>query len=95
MLTLDMSSPYPSELRKVTEKEKPYMEKLTSDDINSQWEAVIDIRNAIIGSRRQKANFIVMGKVITIIKLISSLESKYPDNPKTKFSSKSANVGKI
>ena len=89
-----MSSPYPSELRKVTEKEKPYMEKLTSDDINSQWEAVIDIRNAIIGSRRQKANFIVMGKVITIIKLISSLESEYPNYPRTKFKPKLAKFAK-
>ena len=45
---------------------KPYMEKLISDDIKLQWEAVIDIRNAIIGSRRQKANFIVMGKVYSL-----------------------------
>ena len=27
-----MSSPYSSELRKVTEREKPFMEKLNSDD---------------------------------------------------------------
>jgi len=75
-----MSSPYPSELRKVTEKEKPYMEKLTSDDINLQWEAVIDIRNAIIGSRRQKANFIVMGIIVNLNTIINNPES--PDGLK-------------
>ena len=58
-----MSSPYPSELRKVAEREKPFMEKLNSEDLKLQWEAIIDIRNAIVGNRRQKANFIVMGRL--------------------------------
>ena len=75
-----MSSPYSSELRKVAEKEKPFMEKLNSGDQvwwlfaiyesffllnyainvkitqlkNQQWEAICEIRNAIVGNRRQK-----------------------------------------
>ena len=52
-----MSSPYSSELRKVAEREKPFMEKLNSDDQNQQWEAICEIRNAIVGNRRQKVRF--------------------------------------
>ena len=52
-----MSSPYSSELRKVAEREKPFMEKLNSDDQNQQWEAICEIRNAIVGNRRQKVSF--------------------------------------
>ena len=75
-----MSSPYPSELRKVAEKEKPFMEKLNSDNLELQWEAIIDIRNAIVGNRRQKANFIVMGIIHKLNSIIS--QSNSPDKLK-------------
>ena len=64
-----MSSPYSSELRKVAEREKPFMEKLNSDDQNQQWEAICEIRNAIVGNRRQKVSFF---KDISIFRTVSN-----------------------
>lgn len=66
-----MSSPYSSELRKVAEREKPFMEKLNSDDQNQQWEAICEIRNAIVGNRRQKVSFFILADFLekTVIKI--------------------------
>ena len=47
---------------------------------NLQWEAICEIRNAIVGNRRQKANFIVMGIIHHLTTIIRAPAS--PDGLK-------------
>lgn len=72
------SGTFSSELARVTEVDQPFLDRLYSSDsqvfslglyilkpkqIQVQWEAVNDIRNLIVGNKRQKANFIIIGAV--------------------------------
>lgn len=57
------SGNFSSELARVTEIDQPFIDRLYSSESEVQWAAVNDIRNLIVGNRRQKANFIIIGAV--------------------------------
>ena len=95
------SGTFSSELARVTEVDQPFLDRLYSSDsqvffktvnisklikIKVQWEAVNDIRNLIVGNKRQKANFIIIGAVPRegwILKLLFHLKFLLAETPNT------------
>jgi hypothetical protein len=68
------SGNYSSELARVAEVDQPFLDRLYSSESATQWQAVNDIRNLIVGNRRQKANFIIIGAVPRLVYIIKSSE---------------------